>query len=62
MPRMYGEIRHTVVVVPNLVLVLALGVDDDFGEEDGQDVFEEFHGKVELGPVVARLEDIQHVV
>ena len=59
---MYGEIRRTVVVVPNLVLVLALGVDDDFGEEDGQDVFEEFHCKVELGPVVARLEDIQHVV
>jgi hypothetical protein len=35
------KVISPVVVVSDLVLVLALGVDDDFGNEVGEDVFEQ---------------------
>ena len=48
-------------MVANLFFILSLGVDKDMGNEDGENVFEVFPCKVELGPVVTVLQDLQHV-
>ena len=48
-------------MVPNLFLILALGVHDDFGKHLGQDIFEQLGGKLEAGPDVTLFQDIQHV-
>lgn len=42
----------TIVMVPNLLLVLAFGVHDDFGKHLGQDVFKQLRGELETGPDV----------
>ena len=51
----------TVVVVANLLLILALGVPEDIGNELGEDVLEELRGKDHLCPVVTGLENVEHV-
>jgi len=51
----------TVVVVPNLFLILALGVHDDFGKHLGQDVLEQLGGELEVSPDVTLFQDIQHI-
>ena len=48
-------------MVPNLLLVLALGVHNDFGKHLGQDIFEQLGGELETGPDVTLFQDIQHV-
>ena len=48
-------------MTPNLLLVLTLGMYDDFGKQLGQDVFEQFRGELEVGPDVTLFQDIQHV-
>lgn len=40
----------TIVMTPNLLLVLTLGVYNDFGNQLGQDVFEQFRSELEAGP------------
>lgn len=48
-------------MIPNLFLILALGVHDDFGKHLGQDIFEQLGGELEAGPDVTLFQDIQHV-
>jgi len=48
-------------MVPNLLLILALGVHDDFGKHLGQDIFEQLGSELEAGPDVTLFQDIQHV-
>ena len=48
-------------MVPDLLLILALGVHDDFGKHLSQDVFEQLGGELETGPDVTLFQDIQHV-
>ena len=48
-------------MVPNLLLILTLGVHDDFGEHLGQDVFEQLGSELEAGPDVTLFQNIQHV-
>lgn len=47
------EVVATVIVVPNLVLILAARVADNIWNKGEEDVFEHFKCKVERGPVVA---------
>ena len=51
----------TVVVVANLLLILALGVPEDIGNELGEDVLEKLRGEDHLCPVVTGLENVEHV-
>lgn len=51
----------TIVMVPNLFLILTLGVHDDFGKHLSQDIFEQLGGELEAGPDVTLFQDIQHV-
>ena len=48
-------------MIPNLFLILALGVHDDFGKHLGQDIFKQLGGELEAGPDVTLFQDIQHV-
>jgi hypothetical protein len=48
-------------MIPNLFLILALGVHDDFGKHLGQDVFEQLGGELEASPAVSLFQYIQHV-
>ena len=48
----------TVVVVANLLLILALGVPEDIGNELGEDMLEELRGEDHLCPVVTSLHDL----
>ena len=48
-------------MTPNLLLVLTLGVHDDFGKQLSQDVFEQFRSELEAGPDVTMFQYIQHV-
>lgn len=48
-------------MVPNLLLILALGVHDDFGKHLGQDILEQLGGELEAGPDMTLFQDIQHV-
>jgi len=48
-------------VIADLFLVLQLRVGDDNGYEDSEDIFKELEGKVELGPVVSLLHDVENV-
>lgn len=45
----------------NLLLILALGVDDDLRKEAREDVFEELGCEIEGSPVVSLFHDFQHV-
>lgn len=38
---------RTIIVPTNLLLILALGVDDDFREEAREDILEELGGEIE---------------
>ena len=53
--------RRTVIVVADLFLVLALRVDDDFGNEASEDVFEELRGEDHLREVMTLLENLEDV-
>jgi hypothetical protein len=46
---------RTVIVATDLLLVLALRMDDDLGKEDSEHVFEELNGEVHLCPVMTLL-------
>ena len=48
-------------MTPDLLLILTLRVDDDFGDEPCQDIFEEFWSEVEGCPVMSLLEDFQNI-
>ena len=48
-------------MVPNLLLILALGVHDDFGKHLRQDIFEQFGSELEVGPDVTVFQDVQNV-
>jgi hypothetical protein len=48
-------------MIPDLLLILALRVHDDFRKHLGQDVFEKFRGELKAGPDVTVFQDIQHV-
>ena len=48
-------------MIPDLLLVLALGVHDDFGKHLCQDVFEQFRSELEAGPDVTVFQYIQHI-
>ena len=48
-------------MVADLFLVLALGVNDDFGNEASEDVFEEFWGEDHLREVMTLLENLEDV-
>jgi hypothetical protein len=55
------EIIAPVVVLADLGEVLVAGVEDDVGDELGEDVFEEGGREVEDGPVVALFHDFEDV-
>ena len=48
-------------MVPDLFLILTLGVHDDFGKHLGQNVLEQLRSKLEVGPDVTLFQDIQHI-
>jgi len=48
-------------MVPNLLLILTLGVHDDFGKHLGQDVFEQLRSELKAGPDMTLFQDVQHV-
>ena len=48
-------------MVADLLLVLGLGVDDDFGKKLGEDVFEELGSENHLGPIVTGLENVKNI-
>ncbi len=50
-----------VVVRPDLILVLVLGVEDDVRRKSKEDVAEEIPGEAEVGPVVSILHNIKAV-
>ena len=54
-------IELTVIVIPDLLLVLAFRVHDDFGKHLRQDVFKHFRSELAAGPDVTMFQDIQHV-
>lgn len=55
------KVVTAVIGVPHLVLVLRARVEEDVGEEGEQEELEDANGEVKGGPVVAVLEDIEHV-
>lgn len=55
------KVVSSVVVVTDLVLVLALGVEDDIGNEVEKNVAEVVHSELEARPVVALLHNIEDV-
>jgi hypothetical protein len=48
-------------VVTDLLFILGLGVNDNFRKEVHENVFEEFWSHDHLRPIMALLEDVQHV-
>ena len=52
---------HTIIVTTDLLLVLALRVDDDLGKKDGKHVFEELEGEVHFCPVMTLFENLKNV-
>ena len=48
-------------MVANLLLILALGVPEDIGNELGEDMLEELRGEDHLCPVVTLLHNLQHI-
>lgn len=57
----FVEVITSVIVVANLLFILGLRVNDDFGKEVHENVFEEFRSHDHLRPIMTLLEDVQHV-
>lgn len=55
------KVVAAVIVVGDLLLVLAGRVEDDIGDQVLEDVLHELHGHDKGGPVVAPLEQLEHV-
>lgn len=45
----------------NLLLILALWVDDDRGNEYSEDIFEQLPGEGHFGPVMTLFHDLKYV-
>jgi len=55
------KVIASVIVVTNLLFVLALGVNDDFRQQVGEDIFEELRSEDHLCPVVSLFHDFEDV-
>lgn len=56
-----GTEELTIVVVSDLFLVLTFGVDNDFWEKFGDNVFEKLESESHLCPIVALLHDVENI-
>jgi hypothetical protein len=45
----------------NLFFILRFGVNDDFGKEGLEEVFEDFNSHVKLSPIMTVFKDIEHI-
>ena len=52
---------HTIIVATDLLLILALRMNDDLGNKDGKHVFEELQGEAHFCPVMTLLENLKNV-
>jgi len=52
---------HTIIVAADLLLILALRVDDDFGKKDGEHVFEELQGEAHFCPVMTLFKNLKNI-
>jgi L-alanine-DL-glutamate epimerase-like enolase superfamily enzyme len=48
-------------MIPDLLLILALRMHDNFGKHLGQNVFKQLGGELEAGPAMTVFQDIQDV-
>jgi hypothetical protein len=48
-------------VSANLILVLLPGVEDNVGDEDHEDILEQFQSEGELGEIVSLFQDLQNI-
>ena len=51
----------TIIVIPNLFLILTLGVHNDLGKHLSENIFEQLRGELKAGPGVTLFQNIQHV-
>jgi hypothetical protein len=52
---------HTIIVATDLLLILTLRVDNDFGKKDSKHVFEELQGEAHFCPVMTLFKNLKNV-